>query len=162
MGIFSKKDLAKLQDREPSGGGRISDWFRPSHDKNTGKKATHKVRLLPLSTEDPYPFFFIRSHYYYGKDYLSGICPQVHSKGAQRCPSCDIFFALYNVPELGEEANKGLFKSLSNLGPDQRAYANVYDYATERILTWSIPYARKMVLILPLRWSRCPMARAAR
>jgi len=143
MGHFSQEDYDKLNDRDPKGGGTASEWFRPSHDKNTGQDRKYVVRLLPLSLTDPYPFYYHRMHYVYGDPYISGACPQSVSN-EDSCPFCDMFFKLWNVPELSGDANAGLRKSLQKLGPDQRAFANVWDPEVERVRAWSIAYgARK-------------------
>jgi hypothetical protein len=143
MGIFSKEDLAKLDDRGPVRDSGASDWFRPTHNKDTGKTREYKIRLLPLSAEDPYPFEFFHMHYFYGENYLSGVCPSraLEEKDRKPCPACDLFFTLISTPEINESDT--LKKTLRRVAPDQRAFANVYDYNVEGIRAWSIPYGAR-------------------
>lgn len=144
MSLFSKNDLSKLSGRDPNAG-NVSEWFRPSHNKDTGDDKKYTIRLLPQidadGNPDPYPFHFERMHFFYGENYISGACPQTFG---DECPACDIFFTLIHTPEIQE--NKGFKESLQNIAPDNRAYANVYDYMSESIRVWSVAYgARKKI-----------------
>lgn len=119
-----KKEVDEKAARRGGGENKFLPWFKAKPGDNV------RVRILPLSFLDV-PFITVAEHgkLHPNQPFRSECCPK--SVGEGDCPICEYTFTQYKDAKEREDQNAMSF--LKGLMPKQRAYAILYNRATNRV-----------------------------
>jgi hypothetical protein len=119
-----KKEVDEKSARRSGGDNKYLPWFKAKPGDNI------RVRILPLPFLDV-PFITVAEHgkLHPNQPYRSECCPK--SVGEGECPICDYAFTQYKDAKDRDDQNAMSF--LKGLMPKQRAYAILYNRATNRL-----------------------------